>query len=49
MPLVQERAEFRSAHVKKGTITYDFHISVEAGTHYEGVAELYFELTSIPN
>jgi len=32
MPLVQERAEFRSAHVKKGTITYDFHISLEPGT-----------------
>lgn len=48
MPLTKERAEFRSAHIKKGTIFYDFHVSVEAGTHYSGVSELSFELSTIP-
>lgn len=38
MPLTQERAEFRSAHIRKGTIFYDFHVIVEAGTHYSSVA-----------
>ena len=49
MPLTQERAEFRSAYIKKGTIFYDFHVSVEAGTNYSGVAQIQFELSSVPN
>lgn len=49
MPLTKERAEFRSAHVKKGSIIYDFHIQAEAGTHYSGVAELNFELVKVPD
>ena len=49
MPLTQERAEFRSAHIKKKSLSYDFHVSVEAGTHFSGVAELNFELTKVPN
>ena len=49
MPLTKERAEFRSAHIKKKSITYDFHVSIEAGTHYSGIAELNFELTKVPN
>ena len=49
MPLTKERAEFRAAHIKKGSVSYDFHLSVEAGTHYSGVSEINFELQSVPN
>jgi hypothetical protein len=48
MPLTHERAIFRSEHIKKGSISYNFHISVEAGTHYTGVSELHFELLEVP-
>ncbi len=49
MPLTQERAEFRTAHILKSSISYTFLITVEAGTHYSGVAELNFSLQKIPD
>ncbi len=49
MPLTKERAEFRSAHIKKNTVSYDFHISIEAGTHYSGISQIHFELIKVPN
>jgi hypothetical protein len=48
MSLTYERAGERSVLIKKGSIYYDFYISTEAGTHYEGVAELHFELVEVP-
>jgi hypothetical protein len=48
MALTQERAEARSACIKQGSIFYDFHVSLEAGTHYTGLSELTFDLMNIP-
>ena len=48
MALTQERAFARSEVIKKGTISYDFHVSLEVGTHYSGLSELTFDLLKIP-
>lgn len=48
MPLTKERAEYRSEHIKKGSISYDFHVCVEAGTHYSAVTEICFDLVKVP-
>ena len=48
MPLTQERAESRGLAIKRGSITYDFHISLEKGNNYSGFAEISFELNTIP-
>lgn len=34
--------------IKKGSIFYDFHISLEKGNNYAGFSEVSFELLSIP-
>jgi aminopeptidase N len=49
MSLTHQRASARSQLFKKGSIFYDYHVSTEAGTHYEGVAELRFELVKVPD
>lgn len=48
MALTQTRAEARSHCIIKGTINYDFHLSLESGHHYNGLAEITFELSAIP-
>lgn len=49
MALTQERAEARGLVIKRGSIFYDFHISLEKGnTGYGGFSEISFELLSIP-
>lgn len=47
MALTQERAEARGLVVKRGTISYDFHVSLSK-TGYDGYSEITFELESIP-
>lgn len=48
MPLNQEVAEARGLVIKKGSIVYDFHVSLEKGDTYSGFSEISFELLSIP-
>lgn len=48
MALTQQRAEARCAALKQGSISYDFHINLESGSHYNGLSELTFTLTKIP-
>ena len=47
MALVQERAEARSAAIKKGSITYDLHIALHK-EDYHGYCETTFQLLSVP-
>ena len=49
MALTQQRAEARYAVLKQGSISYDFNIILESGTHYNGLSELTFTLNKIPN
>ena len=46
MTLTQERAEGRSLVIKKGSISYDFHISLQKDL-YHGYSEISFDLLSI--
>lgn len=48
MPLTQEIAESRGLVIKKGSIAYDFHVSLSKGETYSGFSEISFELISIP-
>jgi aminopeptidase N len=48
MPLTQERAEARGQVIKRGSIFYDFHVSLEKGDNYSGLSEISFELLSHP-
>lgn len=48
MALTQERAEARGLVIKRNSIHYDFHISLEKGNNYSGFSEISFELLSIP-
>ena len=34
--------------MQQGSISYDFHINLESGSHYNGLSELTFTLTKIP-
>ena len=47
MSLTQKRAQIRSLAIKKGTISYDFHIYLEK-EQYHGFSEISFELIAIP-
>jgi hypothetical protein len=38
MALTQQRAEARCAVIKQGSISYDFHINLESGSHYNGLS-----------
>lgn len=49
MTLTQERAEQRFKYIKTGSITYDLHVSLEAGNHYSGLSEITFSLNEIPS
>jgi hypothetical protein len=48
MTLTQVKAEQRFKHIKQGSIFYDFHVSLEIGSHYSGLSEITFDLTEIP-
>lgn len=48
MALVQERAELRGSVIEKGSISYDFHVSLQKGNAYTGYAEISFQLRQLP-
>lgn len=48
MALTQERAELRSKAIEKGSILYNFHVSLQKGDLYSGYAEILFRLSEVP-
>jgi hypothetical protein len=48
MALTQQRAEARYAVLKQGSISYDYHINLEKGNHYDVLSELKFTLLTLP-
>jgi len=48
MALVQERAEQRSKVIKGGSISYNFHVTLQKGNDFSGYAEMSFELVEVP-
>lgn len=42
MALTQKRAELRGQVLKKGSLYYDFHVSLQKGNAYTGYAEISF-------
>lgn len=49
MALVEERAALRSGAIKKNSVFYDFHVTLQKGDAYSGYAEISFELCHIPD
>lgn len=48
MALTQERAEQRFKSIKQNSISYHYHIFLQQGNHYQGLAEITFSLNEIP-
>lgn len=48
MALVEERADLRGKAIKRNSIIYDFHVTLEKGDHFSGYAEITFDLHHVP-
>ena len=48
MALTQTRAQERITFIKPESISYRFHLTLEAGSSYEGLSEIKFSLLKVP-